>query len=178
MHIRSASENQPLNKVHLRIGNARQALPVFIVLSRSIVINSDPLVFPMFALVLLTFSVLFRLFRLRSKLVADGKIDPAYFSVYQGEQEPTASAQLSRHFTNLYEAPVLFYVCCLAAIATKATGLAFLLLAWCYVGARAIHTFIHTGRNDLWPRIYAYFSSWIILLAMWLLLVVRVAGVS
>ncbi|MEM8497506.1 MAG: MAPEG family protein [Pseudomonadota bacterium] len=132
----------------------------------------------MFAMFILTFTVLFRLFRLRSKLVAEGRIDPAYFSVYQGAQEPMASAQLSRHFTNLHEAPVLFYVCCLAAIATKATGLAFLLLAWGYVVVRAMHTLIHTGKNELWPRIYAYFGSWIVLLAMWLLLVVRVASIS
>ncbi len=127
----------------------------------------------MFAMVLLTASVLLRLFRLRSRLTAQGKIDPAYFSVYQGEAEPVASAQLSRHFANLYEAPVLFYVCCLAAMATQSTATPFLLLAWAYVVARIIHTFIHTGKNELWPRIYAYFGSCIILLSMWFLLVFR-----
>jgi hypothetical protein len=128
----------------------------------------------MFAMVLLTFSVLVRLFSLRSKLARAGEIDPAYFSIYQGKAEPEQSAKLARNFTNLYEAPVLFYVCCVSAISVNTTGLPFFLLAWAYVAARAIHTYIHTGSNKIWPRVYAYFSSWLILLSMWVLLAIRV----
>ena len=124
-------------------------------------------------MVLLTFSVLVRLFRARSKLASEGKIDPSFFSIYQGDAEPEASAKLARHFTNLYEAPVLFYACCLAALATNVTGTPFLVLAWAYVLARTAHTFIHTGKNKIWPRVYAYFSSWLVLLSMWFLLAFR-----
>lgn len=138
--------------------------------------NSHHLIFPMFAMVLLTFSVLVRLFRARSRLVGEGKINPSFLSVYQGEAEPEQSAKLARHFSNLYEAPVLFYACCLAAMVLQVAGPLFLLLAWAYVVARLIHTFIHTGSNELWPRIYAYFLSWFILLSMWLLLVFESAS--
>ncbi|NKB34452.1 MAG: hypothetical protein GKR91_15275 [Pseudomonadales bacterium] len=132
----------------------------------------------MFAMVLLTFSVLVRLFRVRKKLVSERKIEQSFFSVYQGEAEPESSAKLARHFVNLYEAPVLFYVCCLAALAVNVTGSLFLYLAWAYVGARIVHSFIHTGSNSIWPRVYAYFSSWIVLLSMWALLVFRVIAAS
>lgn len=136
--------------------------------------NNFQLIYPMCAMVLLTFSVLIRLFRTRSKLAKEGDIDPSFFSIYQGAPEPEASAKLTRHFTNLYEAPVLFYVCCLAALVTNLTGLPFLVLAWAYVLARMVHTTIHTGSNKIWPRVYAYFTSWIILLLLWILLVYRV----
>lgn len=136
--------------------------------------NNYQLIYPMFAMVLLTFYILVQLFRMRSKLVGEGKIDPSFFSIYQGQPEPESTAKLARHFTNLHEAPVLFYVCCLAALIVNLTGIFFLLLAWTYVATRLIHTFIHTGSNKIWPRVYAYFSSWLILLSMWVLLVVRV----
>lgn len=90
------------------------------------------LIYPMFVMVLLTFSVLVRLFLARRKSVAEGAVSASYFKVYQGSPEPEASAKLARHFTNLFEAPVLFYA--------------------------------------------AYFSSWVVLLAMWAFFAVRVAG--
>lgn len=113
---------------------------------------------------------------MRSKLVGQGKIEASFFKIYQGEAEPEHSAKLARNFTNLHEAPVLFYVCCVSALAVNVTGLSFLLLAWAYVGARVVHTYIHTGHNRIWPRVYAYFSSWLILLAMWVLLVFGVVS--
>ena len=77
------------------------------------------LIYPMFAMVVLTFSVVIRLFRARSKFVAEGTVDVSYFKTYQDGNEPEASAKLARHFSNLYEAPVLFYVCCLAGTQNK-----------------------------------------------------------
>ena len=132
--------------------------------------SNHQLIFPMLAMVLLTFSVLIRMFLARKKLVAKGHIDPTFFKLYQGATEPEASAKLARHFANLCEAPVLFYICCVAALALNVTGFAFLLLAWVYVAMRVVHTFIHTGRNRIWPRVYAYFASWLVLLSMWFLL--------
>ena len=134
------------------------------------------LIYPMFAMVVLTFSVVIRLFRARSKFVAEGTVDVSYFKTYQDGNEPEVSAKLARHFSNLYEAPVLFYVCCLAGIATGLTGTPFFVSAWVYVLVRVVHTYIHTGKNEIWPRVYAYFSSWIVLLTMWVLLVYRAAN--
>ena len=136
------------------------------------------LVYPMFIMVLLTFSVVIRLLRARTKSVKDGVMKTSYYRLYQGEGEPEAAAKLTRHFTNLFEVPVLFYVVCVAAMSLKVTGLAFLILAWAYVIARIAHTIVHTGSNRLRNRIYTYFSSWLILLAMWALLVIRVAMAS
>ncbi len=48
-------------------------------------------------------------------------------------------------------------------------------LAWAYVLARCVHTYIHTGRNKVEYRATAYFVSWFVLTGMWGYLVVGVA---
>ncbi len=133
------------------------------------------LIYPMLAMVLLTFSVFVRLFLTRLKSVKAGTTKFSYFEIYQGKAEPDSAIKLARHFANLFETPVLFYVACLAAMTTNATGLPFLVLAWLYVVARMVHAYIHTGDNHLMSRIRVYFLSWAVLLAMWILLSVRVA---
>ena len=137
----------------------------------------DPrlLIYPMFALVVLTASVLVRLFRARVRAVTSGEVSATYFRTYQEGVEPPSSARLSRHFINLFESPVLFYVCCVAAMVVNLVSAPLLALAWLYVAARSVHAYVHTGRNRLRPRIAAYFSSWLVLLAMWIVLVASVA---
>ncbi len=130
------------------------------------------LVYPMAAMVVLTATVLVALFRSRLSQVRQGSVPAGYFKTYQGEGEADASIQLSRHFANLFEAPVLFYAACLVAMVLGEATTAFLVLAWAYVAIRAVHAYIHTGTNRLNPRIAAYFSSWFVLLSMWGVLVV------
>jgi len=130
----------------------------------------------MFAMVALTFSTLIRLFRARYTSIVDGTVKASYFKLYLGDPEPEASTKLSRHLINQFEAPVLFYVCCLAAMATQVTHWGLIVLAWIYVALRVIHTIVHTGKNRLKPRAWSYFASWGAMLMMWLILAVRVAA--
>jgi hypothetical protein len=132
-------------------------------------------IYPLFAMVVLTAVVLATLFRSRVGAVRQGLVSAAYFRIYQGETEPESSAKPSRHFANLFEAPMLFYVVCLAAMITHFTGPAMQVLAWLYVAARVLHTYVHLGSNRLRHRMRAYFFSWGILLAMWVYLVVGVS---
>ena len=129
----------------------------------------------MAAMVLLTVVVLVRLFRSRVAAVRRGQVEAAYFRLYQGD-EPETTRKVSRHFTNLFEAPTLFYVACLAGMLVAADGPVFAGLAWGYVATRAVHAFIHLGGNRLRKRILAYFASWLFLVAMWVSLVVVVAS--
>ena len=48
-------------------------------------------------------------------------------------------------------------------------------LAWAYVAARVLHTWIHLGRNRVRHRLRAYFASWLVLAALWIQIVVHVA---
>ena len=137
--------------------------------------NDHALVYPMFAMVVLTFAVLVTLFRTRLGAVRAGAVNAGYFKTYQKGSEPEASAQLARHFVNLFEAPTLFYVACLAAMFSGQSSALLIGLAWLYVACRLVHSFIHTGSNQLNPRIAAYFSSWFVLLGMWVCIVIGVA---
>jgi hypothetical protein len=137
--------------------------------------NDFRLVYPMFAMVLLTGIVLVILFRSRVRAVRENKVSIKYFRIYQGEIEPEETAKPARHFANLFEAPVLFYAACVTAMVTQDTGVAALALAWTYVAARLLHTYIHLGGNRVRHRLRAYFAGWLVLVALWIQIVVQVA---
>ena len=136
------------------------------------------LVYPMFAMVLLTATVLVIMFRSRMRAVREKTLASAYFRTFQGGTEPEYAVKPARHFANLFEAPTLFYAACLTALATRASGPVILALAWTYVAIRLAHAWIHIGRNRLRHRIPVYGASWVVLLAMWICIVVQVARVG
>jgi hypothetical protein len=133
------------------------------------------LIYPMFAMVVLTATVLVILFRSRVHAMRTGVAPPEYFRVYQGGSEPLASAPAARHFVNLFEAPVLFYAACLAAMVAGLGDAITLTFAWLYVAARALHAIVHLRGNRLRKRAAAYGVSWLMLLGLWLSIVLRVA---
>ena len=137
--------------------------------------NDFRLVYPMFAMVVLTATVLVILFRSRVRAVRANKVSMKYFRIYQGEIEPEETAKPARHFANLFEAPVLFYAACITAMVTQDTGLVVQALAWIYVAARILHTAIHLGGNRVRHRLRAYFAGWLVLAVLWIHIVVHVA---
>ncbi len=134
------------------------------------------LVYPMLAMVLLTVTVLVLLFRSRVRMVREGHAPVSYFRTYQGSLEPEYAIKPARHFANLFEAPTLFYVGCLAAMVVGVRGWGVLALAWGYVAARGVHAWIHLGGNRVRYRLRAYFMSWLLLLGLWVYVGVVAAG--
>jgi hypothetical protein len=133
------------------------------------------LIYPMLAMVLLTFVVLVRLFRSRIRMVREGHAPVSYFRTFQGSQEPEYAVKPARHLSNLFEAPTLFYAACLAAMLVGITGWVVLSLAWGYVAARCVHAYIHLGGNRVRYRLRAYFIGWLLLLALWVYVAAAVA---
>jgi hypothetical protein len=129
----------------------------------------------MLALVLLTSGVLIVLFRSRVRMVREGLAPVSYFRVFQGSPEPEFAAKPARQFTNLFEAPTLFYVACLTAMVAGVTGTAVVALAWGYVAMRYLHTYIHLGSNRVRHRMRVYFASWLFLVILWVYVAVSVA---
>jgi hypothetical protein len=125
------------------------------------------LVYPMVAMVALTFFMLVAMFRSRVGAVKAGEADAGFYKTYQEGKEPRATAAYSRQVVNLFESPTLFYAACMTAMITGQTSTAMLVLAWAYFALRVLHAYIHTGSNKLSPRIRVYFASWLVLLAMW-----------
>ena len=133
------------------------------------------LVFPMAAMVLLTFAAAVWLFRARRRAVREGQLPVSYFRVLQGGTEPEYVAQATRQFANLFETPVLFYAGCLAAIAVDARGAVVVTLAWLYVASRCVHAWVHLGRNRIRHRLPVYLTGWLMLLGLWLSVCLSVA---
>jgi hypothetical protein len=134
------------------------------------------LVYPMLAMVLLTFVVLIALFRSRVRMVREGHAPVSYFRTFQGSQEPDYAIKPARHLANLFEAPTLFYAGCLAAMMVGIRGWGVLALAWGYVAMRCIHAWIHLGGNRVRYRMRAYFVGWLLLLALWVCVAVAASG--
>ena len=137
--------------------------------------SATPLVYPMAAMVLLTMVVLVRMFRARVGAVRSGQIDVSYYRLFQGADEPELNQKLSRNFVSLFEAPTVFYVVCLAAMAAGVGSIAMVVLAWAYVASRVAHSVIHLGANRLRHRMRTYCLGWLVLLAMWSHLVISTA---
>jgi hypothetical protein len=72
------------------------------------------------------------------------------------------------NLANLFEMPVLFFALVPLLLVLHHAGTIEVALAWVYVALRAVHSIIHTGRNVVRTRFYAYGASCAVLLAMWL----------
>lgn len=128
------------------------------------------ILYPVFAMVLLTAVALFRLGFMRSRAVERREVEFGYYKTYQAGAEPEHLAAISRHVVNLFETPVLFYVATILAYVTSQTGWLMVALAWAYVAARAVHSWIHLTSNVVIWRFRVFIVSWLILLAMWVAL--------
>lgn len=127
--------------------------------------QSFAILYPAFAMALLTFGVSVWLLKMRIKAYKSGA-DPRYFKLNQGEL-PVYAKQAEQHYENLFEMPVLFYVVLLVAFVTQTASVGLVFLAWAYVAARAAHSYVHLGENKLLLRRNVFLVSFAILLIMW-----------
>jgi hypothetical protein len=67
------------------------------------------------------------------------------------------------NFSNLFELPVLFYVLCLALLASNSGTPGYVTAAWIFVALRMGHSVIHVTYN----RVFHRFAFWV-LGALWL----------
>lgn len=124
---------------------------------------------PVFAMFLLTAACAFRLGYLRYTAVRRGEVDPAYFRLYRGVEEPEKLRVHSRHLVNLFETPVLFYVIAIIAFVTAQSGILPLVLAWAYVVLRVCHSFVHLTSNNVLVRFRLFALSMVVLVLLWVL---------
>jgi hypothetical protein len=132
--------------------------------------------YPVIALVLLTFIVMMLMLKERVAEMKERRIHP---------QSAPSSTQLSSvlkntkgadNYKNLFELPVLFYVLCVILMfTTKALSPVLLALAWAYVALRAWHSFVHVGYNKVLTRFKIFLASSIVLFAMWAIAIWQLA---
>jgi hypothetical protein len=129
--------------------------------------QTDPILAPIGALALLTFVVLLNIPIRRFAAAAAGKVKREDFRYGESAQVPGSVSIPNRNYMNLLELPVLFYVICLIAMETGASGGLFLTLAWVYVALRALHSVIHLTYNNVFHRLSVFALSNGVVIAMW-----------
>lgn len=135
--------------------------------------SPNAILYPVFAMFLLVAIVLLRMRRLRFAAVRSGEVSIKYYRAYQEGDEPEALRVVSRHFVNLFEMPVLFYVGVIMVYITHNVSTWLVVLAWLYVALRYVHSYVHLGSNDVRARVTVYFASAFVLFLLWANLFVR-----
>jgi hypothetical protein len=128
--------------------------------------------YPVAALVLLTFIVMSAMLKERITEFKERRIHP---------QSAPSSTQLAAvlkntkgadNYKNLFEMPVLFYALCIILMLTsKNLPPALLYIAWAYVVLRYWHSLVHVGYNKVMTRFKIFLASCAVLLGMWALAV-------
>lgn len=122
------------------------------------------ILWPTFAMVALIFAVWTVLLVRRMRVVkgiATGAADPdaRLFKPIELPGNTVAS---------LFELPVLFFAIVPLLMGTRQAGVAQVLLAWIFVGSRALHSLLHLRRTDVRRQFRVYLASAAVLAAMWI----------
>jgi len=134
------------------------------------------IIYPMFALVVLTFVVGLSTGISRFMSVKNGDVDPRYFKLLSGYTPPENIVKLGRNFSNLFEVPVLFYVLGIILLILDINSNLMLGLAWAFVILRIAHSIIHITYNHPIHRFLVFLSSSILVLIMWVNLILMING--
>jgi hypothetical protein len=137
--------------------------------SEGVMISQDAIFAPMGAMALITFLVLgFIPFR-RFRAAFAGQVTASDFKYGESAAVPGEVSIPNRNMMNLLELPVLFYVGGLMYFVAGRVDQAALVVAWTYVGLRAVHSVIHLTYNDVFHRLTAYALSNLALGVFWVL---------
>lgn len=133
------------------------------------------IIYPIFALVILTITVGFSLGASRLVSVKKRHVNRRYYKLMSGYEAPEYVQKISRNFTNLLELPILFYVLGVLTITLNINSSFINGLAWGVVVLRLVHSCIHIIYNNPKHRFYSFLFSAIILLIMWVELILIVS---
>jgi hypothetical protein len=128
------------------------------------------ILYPLFAMFLLVCIVAGTMLRQRITFYKTNRVHPQKTATSMEMAATIKDTRASDNFRNLFEIPVLFYVAIFAIQTSGLTNTAYLVLAWGYVAARYVHSYIHCTSNIVMNRFYAFLTSCFCLIGMWLLL--------
>jgi hypothetical protein len=124
----------------------------------------NPLLLPLLAMVALTLLVWLRLYAVRIPEMKRSRIDPQRLAG-SADKHLLKDTRASDNFINLFEVPVLFYVLVLATMQAGVSDGALLVLAWAFVGLRALHSLIQCSYNRVMHRFAVYALATVTLFA-------------
>ena len=131
------------------------------------------ILYPLFGMVVLTICIVPLVFFARVKQVRAGNLKIEFFELYDDTGAPPDVTKTTRHLSNLFEMPILFYVACLTAFVLGLDSALLIYLGWGYVICRAIHAFIHLTYNKVFHRITAFMLSNVMVITMWGIIIIQ-----
>ena len=127
----------------------------------------NPVLWPMFAMVLLTLLVWLRLFQTRLGEMKQRRIHPQTVATSVQMAQRVEDSRAADNFRHRFELPVLFYAAALLAVQAGSDSTLLLILCWIFVVLRALHSYIHCTYNRVMDRFKVYLLSGLVLWAIW-----------
>ena len=128
------------------------------------------ILYPVVAMVALTFMVAITMLQRRVAAMKAKRLHPQKVATSAQMATLIEDSRASDNFRNLFETPVLFYVAMITIYATGSICVPHLVLAWAYVVARYVHSYLQCTANVVMRRFYAFLASIVFLLCIWLML--------
>ena len=131
---------------------------------------------PVFAMILLTFALMFWMGSLRVRATRGRQVRVKDIALGQSAWPPEI-VKIERAFHNQLELPVLFYVLVALLLVTRSGDYLLGALSWIFVASRYAHALVHTTSNYV-PRRFALFVvGAIVLIAMWVIFAIKISWV-
>ncbi|KIP99783.1 membrane protein [Agrobacterium tumefaciens] len=120
---------------------------------------------PMIAHAVLVFGLYVLLFTRRKKYTFSNK--ESFKRFRDAGEEADQSRVVNKNLANQFELPMLFHAACLLLYITDADNIATIILAWIFIAARYVHSYVHVTSNRLRYRAPAFAISFLALILMW-----------
>ena len=128
---------------------------------------------PVFVLVGLTFALLLGMASARGRALKGQ--ETSLKDIASGQpNRPEKATRIGDCFSDQFEIPVLFYVLIALALPLRHADLVIVLLSWVFVVIRFVHAGIFVTSNHVRQRGTVWFSSVLVLFAMWLYFALRI----
>ena len=128
------------------------------------------ILYPLLAMFLLVCLVAATMLRRRVAFYKQNRVHPQKTATSSQMAAVMPDSRGPDNFRNLFELPIMFYVATLIIYAAGLVCTPHLILAWGYVIARYVHSFIHCTSNVVMHRFYAFLTSCVLLVCIWLML--------
>lgn len=131
------------------------------------------ILYPMCAMAIMTLLVLpFTLIN-RVKAIKRKEVSTKAFELSEVDQFPKKLQQHTKHISNLFEVPTLFYAACLTILTLEIGDNIFVIQGWIYFLLRAAHSFIHLSYNKVPHRASVFALSNITLVTIWVRIILN-----
>lgn len=146
--------------------------------SVSLVVESQAILAPFLAMMLLTALVWVYMYSRRLGYIKANRIQPQDLATPEMAAKllPEAVTLPANNVRNLLELPVVFYALCLYLYVTGSVDGVHVVSAWMFVALRAVHSAVHCTVNIVVLRFASYFAAALVLWIMLARVLLRAAG--